>query len=153
MRRRVAKITPKGYRVVRPSNDIHPASRSSSYPVSTIVPAMTELFSGIPETDAAGAADLMAAGALMVDIREADEWEEVRIPGAIFKPLSEINGWFEELPRDRTVILQCRSGNRSAMAAAALMREADMNNVVNLTGGIIAWHQAGLPIDLDPLPH
>jgi rhodanese-related sulfurtransferase len=33
------------------------------------------------------------------------------------------------------------------------MREADMNNVVNLTGGIIAWHQAGLPIDLEPLPH
>lgn len=114
---------------------------------------MTELFSGVPEADATEAADLIAAGALMVDIREADEWEEVRIPGAEFKPLSEINDWFEDLPRDRTVILQCRSGNRSAMAAAALIREAGMDNVVNLTGGIIAWHQAGLPIDLDPLPH
>jgi rhodanese-related sulfurtransferase len=130
-----------------------PAQSGIEDGVSTIVPAMTELFGGVPETDAAEAADLMAAGALMVDIREADEWEEVRIPGAIFKPLSEINDWFEELPRDRTVILQCRSGNRSAMAAAALIREAGMKTVVNLTGGIIAWHQAGHPIDLEPLPH
>ena len=114
---------------------------------------MTDLFSGTPETDPTGAAELMAAGAMMVDIREADEWEEVRIPGAEFRPLSEINDWYEELPRDQTVILQCRSGNRSAMATAALIQQAGLKNVVNLTGGIIAWHQAGLPIDLDPLPH
>ncbi|HKZ30342.1 MAG TPA: rhodanese-like domain-containing protein [Acidimicrobiia bacterium] len=114
---------------------------------------MTDLFGRIPEADPAEATDLLAAGALLVDIREADEWEEVRIPGAEFLPLSEINDWHEELPRDRTVILQCRSGNRSAMATAALIREAGMDNVINLAGGIIAWHQAGLPIDLEPLPH
>lgn len=117
-----------------------------------MVPAMTDLFSGVPETDPLEATGLMAGGALMVDIREADEWEEVRIPGAEFKPLSEINDWFDSLPRDRTVILQCRSGNRSAMAVAALMR-VGMDNLLNLAGGIIAWHQAGLPIDLEPLPH
>ena len=114
---------------------------------------MTDLFGDVPETDPGDATNLMAEGALMVDIREADEWEEVRIPGAVFKPLSEINEWFDSLPRDRTVILQCRSGNRSAMAVAALMREAGMDNLLNLAGGIIAWHQAGLPIDLEPLPH
>ncbi|MDH3261050.1 MAG: rhodanese-like domain-containing protein [Acidimicrobiia bacterium] len=114
---------------------------------------MTDLFEGVPETDPREATALMAAGALMVDIREADEWEEVRIPGAEFRPLSEINDWYEALPRDRTIILQCRSGNRSAMATASLMREAGMDNVLNLAGGIIAWHQAGLPIDLEPLPH
>ena len=104
---------------------------------------MTDLFGGVPETHPQEATDLMDAGALMVDIREADEWEEVRIPGADFRPLSEINEWFEDLPRDRTVILQCRSGNRSAMATSALIRQAGMDNVVNLAGGIIAWHQAG----------
>ena len=114
---------------------------------------MTDLFGDVPETDPGEATTLIAGGALMVDIREADEWEEVRIPGAVFKPLSEINDWFDSLPRDRTVILQCRSGNRSAMAVAALMREAGMDNLLNLAGGIIAWHQAGLPIDLEPLPH
>ena len=120
---------------------------------STIVSAVTDLFTGIPETHPHEAKELMAAGSLMVDIREADEWEEVRIPGAEFKPLSEINDWHEGLPRDRTVILQCRSGNRSAMATSALIRQAGMDNVVNLAGGIIAWHRAGLPIDLNPLPH
>ncbi len=114
---------------------------------------MTDLFGGVPETHPQEATDLMAGGALMVDIREADEWEEVRIPEAEFRPLSEINEWYEDLPRDRTVILQCRSGNRSAMATAALIRQAGMDNVVNLAGGIVAWHQAGLPIDLQPLPH
>ena len=114
---------------------------------------MTDLFSGVPETHPKEAADLMADGSLMIDIREADEWEEVRIPGAEFRPLSEINDWYEDLPRDRTVILQCRSGNRSAMATAALISQAGMGNVVNLAGGIIAWHQAGMPIDLMPLPH
>jgi len=114
---------------------------------------MTDLFGGVPETTPQDATELIAAGALMVDIREAEEWEEVRIPGAEFRPLSEINEWFGDLPRDRTVILQCRSGNRSAMATAALMQQAGMDNVVNLAGGIIAWYQAGLPIDLEPLPH
>jgi rhodanese-related sulfurtransferase len=118
-----------------------------------MVPAMTELFAGVPETYPQEASDLIAAGALMVDIREADEWEEVRIPGAEFRPLSEINDWYEDLPRNRTVILQCRSGNRSAMATAALIQQAGMNNVVNLAGGIVAWHRTGLPIDLEPLPH
>jgi len=116
-------------------------------------PGMSNLFDGVPEAGPLEARDLMETGALMVDIREADEWEEVRIPGAEFRPLSEINDWYETLPRDRTVILQCRSGNRSAVATAALIRQAGMDNVVNLGGGIIAWHQEGLPIDLSPLPH
>jgi len=114
---------------------------------------MTDLFGGVPEIDPHEATALMAGGALMLDIREADEWEEVRIPGAEFRPLSEINDWYEDLPRGRTIILQCRSGNRSAMATASLIRDAGMDNVLNLAGGIIAWHQAGLPIDLQPLPH
>jgi rhodanese-related sulfurtransferase len=114
---------------------------------------MPELFPGIPEITPQEAITSMADGAIMLDIREADEWEEVRIPGSRFQPLSEINDWFEALPRDRTIILQCRSGNRSAMATSALIRQAGMDNVVNLSGGIIAWHQAGLPIDLEPLPH
>ncbi len=114
---------------------------------------MEPLITGIPEAGPHEAAQLLEEGGMMVDIREADEWEEVRIPGAVFKPMSEINDWYAALPRDRTVVLQCRSGNRSALAAAALIQQAGFDNVVNLTGGIIAWHHAGLPIDIDPLPH
>ncbi len=114
---------------------------------------MKPLITGIPEATPQDAARLLDEGAVMVDIREADEWEEVRIPGAEFKPMSAINDWYESLPRTRTVILQCRSGNRSALATAALIQQAGFENVVNLAGGIIAWHQAGLPIDLGVPPH
>lgn len=114
---------------------------------------MNPLIRGIPEAGPREAARLIEDGAAMIDIREADEWEEVRIPGAEFKPMSSINDWYEGLPRDQTIILQCRSGNRSAIAVAALIQQAGFTNVMNLTGGIIAWHQAGLPIDLGPPPH
>lgn len=90
---------------------------------------------------------MVEAGALLIDIREWDEWEMIRIPGAEFKPLSAIQEWFEDLPRDRDIILQCRSGNRSAQATQALINQAGFDRVFNLTGGIIAWHSASLPVD------
>ena len=90
-------------------------------------------------------------GALLVDIRELREWETIRIPGAEFKPLSEMQEWFEDLPRDRDIILQCRSGNRSAQATQALISQAGFDRVFNLSGGIIAWHSAELPVDRSQL--
>lgn len=90
---------------------------------------------------------LVAQGALLIDIRERNEWDESRIGGADFKPMSEINGWYEDLPRDRTVILYCRSGARSAQAVHALTTQAEFTNVVNMTGGIISWAAAQLPIE------
>ncbi len=95
---------------------------------------------------------LLAAGATLIDIRESDEWREARIPGASFHPLSEINQWYETLPEDRPVILYCRSGQRSAMATQALIHQAGFDNVLNLSGGIVAWAEAGLDIDTDPPP-
>ena len=86
-------------------------------------------------------------GALLVDIRELKEWQTIRIPGAEFKPLSDMQQWFQDLPRDRDIILQCRSGNRSAQATQALIEQAGFDRVFNLTGGLIAWHSANLPVD------
>jgi rhodanese-related sulfurtransferase len=90
---------------------------------------------------------LVDEGALLVDIRELEEWQAGRIPGAEFKPLSTINDWWPDLPVDRTVVLYCRSGNRSAHAVNALVSQVGRTNVLNLTGGIIAWDRAGLPVD------
>lgn len=87
--------------------------------------------------------DLVADGALLVDIRERNEWDESRIAGAEFKPMSTINDWWTDLPRDRTVVLYCRSGNRSAHAVHALVGQGGMDNVLNLTGGILAWAASG----------
>lgn len=91
--------------------------------------------------------DLLTEGALLVDIREQNEWDEARIAGAEFKPMSAIDEWWADLPRDRTVVLYCRSGNRSAHATNALMGQAGMDNVLNLTGGILAWAASGREIE------
>ncbi len=95
---------------------------------------------------------MIEEGALLIDIREVDEWQAMRIPGADFKPLSQIQEWFEDLPRDVDIILQCRSGNRSAHATHALINQADFERVYNLSGGLIAWHSANLPVDRGPAP-
>jgi rhodanese-related sulfurtransferase len=90
---------------------------------------------------------MVADGAALIDIREQNEWDEARIPGAELKPMSSINDWYQDLPRDRTVILYCRSGQRSAQAVHALVTQAEFDNVLNMTGGIIAWAEAQLPIE------
>lgn len=95
---------------------------------------------------------MLRDGALLIDIREQQEWEQMRIPGAQFKPLSQIQSWFEDLPRDQDIILQCRSGSRSAQATDALIRQAGFDRVFNLTGGLIAWHSAALPVEHGPAP-
>lgn len=95
----------------------------------------------------AEAMDLVKRGeAVVVDVREPDEWAEARIPGARHIPLAQVLDRADELPTDRLVILQCRSGNRSQMAAEALV-ETGHEQVANLAGGIGAWARAGLPVE------
>lgn len=101
----------------------------------------------VPEATPEEAARLLEEGALLVDVRERLEWDRARIPGAELRPLSAVHGWWESLPRHRTVILYCRSGSRSAQLAQALVTQAGFDNVLNLTGGIIAWAEAGLEVE------
>ena len=105
----------------------------------------------VPAVDPTEAHDLIAGGAILIDVREQNEWDQVRIPGADLKPMSQINEWYEALPRDTEIIFQCRSGARSAQVVNALITQADFDNVTNLTGGIIAWSHAELPVDSDPV--
>ncbi|GIW26646.1 MAG: transferase [Meiothermus sp.] len=88
--------------------------------------------------------------ALFVDVREPEEFAQVRIEGAELIPLSEFGGRFSEIPKNQPVVLYCRSGNRSAQAAAWLSAKG-YSNLLNLDGGIMAWYQAGLPLDTAPL--
>ncbi len=101
----------------------------------------------IPSVSVDDVAGLIADGAELIDIREQNEWDEARIPGAALKPMSSINAWYQDLPRDHTVIIYCRSGQRSAQAVHALVTQAGFDNVLNMTGGIIAWADAQLPIE------
>ena len=75
---------------------------------------------------------------IVVDVREPQEYQISRIAGSVLIPLGEIPQRHGEIDRNRLVVCQCRSGVRSAKAAAFL-RSAGFPRVVNLTGGILAW--------------
>jgi rhodanese-related sulfurtransferase len=100
----------------------------------------------VPTIDVEEAARRIAGGALLIDVREQDEWDEARVPGAVHKPIGLINDWWQDLPSDRDIVVLCRSGSRSAQVVNALTAQAGMNNVWNLAGGIVAWAKAGQPV-------
>lgn len=92
---------------------------------------------------------LDAGKAFMIDVREQDEWDAARIEGTVLAPLSQMpQAWDElELPKDKTIIVQCKSGGRSGRVCEFVGPTAkDGQSVVNLAGGIMAWHQAGYPV-------
>ncbi len=103
-----------------------------------------------PKVAEAAPADAAAAvrdgDAVLVDVREANEWRAGRAHGAIHIPLADLPGRIGELPRDKPVYLICASGNRSGKAAAFLSREG-FADPINVRGGTSAWARAGLPID------
>lgn len=93
---------------------------------------------------AAEAAALVDAGALLLDVREGHEWRAGHAPAARHVPLSQLAHRMRELPVGRPIVTVCRSGARSARAAALLAREG--RDVSNLAGGMHAWARAGLPV-------
>lgn len=80
----------------------------------------------------------------LVDVRGLSEWQEGRIPGAQHLMLGTLPGRLSEIPRDKPVLLQCRSGARSAIAASVL-QAGGIKEVINLSGGYIRWREEGLP--------
>ncbi len=80
----------------------------------------------------------------LVDVRTPAEFQEGFIPGAIQISLQELQQKMGRIPKDRPVIVYCRSGNRSAFAANLLM-QAGYEEVYDL-GGIVDWARAGLPV-------
>ena len=74
----------------------------------------------------------------VLDVREPHEYEINRIPGSTLIPLGDLPERFTELDANREIVCQCKSGMRSARAAAFL-REHGFKNVKNLKGGILAW--------------
>ncbi|BDZ55733.1 rhodanese-like domain-containing protein [Agromyces marinus] len=86
------------------------------------------------------------ADAFILDVREDDELARARLEDARHIPLGELVERLDEVPRDRTVYVLCHVGGRSAQAAQYL--EAQGVDAVNITGGIVEWHRAGLPVTM-----
>ena len=106
---------------------------------------LKNLFSKPCQTvSAAQAAALADDGAVLLDVREPHEWQASHAPRARHIPLGQLARRVAELPERRAVVTVCRSGARSARAAAMLARTG--REVSNLAGGMRAWARAGLPV-------
>ena len=88
---------------------------------------------------------MVEEGAQLVDVRADHEWEAGRIAGARHVPLPELPQRTGELDQDRPVVIYCRGGNRSSMAAAALT-DAGFD-AVKLSEGIVGWSEGDLPLE------
>jgi DMSO/TMAO reductase YedYZ molybdopterin-dependent catalytic subunit len=108
-----------------------------------VVREATPQAAAAPEVGARAAAALLDAGALMLDVREPDEWRAGHVAQAWLLPMGQVARHRSDLPRDRRIVVACRSGGRSAAVAEAL--RAWGFDAVNLSGGMSAWAAAGLP--------
>jgi glyoxylase-like metal-dependent hydrolase (beta-lactamase superfamily II)/rhodanese-related sulfurtransferase len=82
---------------------------------------------------------------LVLDVRSAGEWVQGHIDGALNLPLSQLADRLDELPSDRSLVVHCAGGYRSAIAASLLRREG-LQRVADLVGGIGAWESAQLVV-------
>lgn len=87
---------------------------------------------------------MLESGALLLDVREPEEWWAGHAPGALHIPLGELAERLEELPDDVSFVVVCRSGARSRLACEALAGIGA--NGVNLAGGMQAWAASGGPV-------
>ncbi|MHB8178168.1 MAG: rhodanese-like domain-containing protein [Vulcanimicrobiaceae bacterium] len=100
----------------------------------------------LPEVTPTQAQAHLADGALLLDVRELNEWEAARVEGALHIPLGELPKRFRELPAGRAIICICHSGSRSGKAQRFLLSAINKQAVYNLTGGILRWSSEGLPL-------
>ena len=101
----------------------------------------------IENVDVARAKQVLADGGLLLDVREDSEWDAGHAATAQHVALSSVPDVIAELPRDRVIVVVCRSGGRSTRAGNYLLEQGF--DAVNLEGGMIAWHEAGAPIVSD----
>jgi len=105
--------------------------------------------SQIDEIDPADVQPLVGNGAVIVDVRETEEVEQGKLPGAIHVPRGHLESRIEGSAPDRgqRVVVYCASGNRSALAAKTLRDDLGYTNVASMTGGITLWKDRGYDVE------
>jgi phage shock protein E len=83
---------------------------------------------------------------VILDVREQSEYDAGHIPGVTLIPMNTVPNRLNEIPKDKPVIVTCRSGNRSGQVTDFL-RQQGYTNVHNMTGGLNAWQQAGYQVE------
>lgn len=98
----------------------------------------------VPRISPIDALQRQREGALLIDVREPEEWQSGHAPNAQHLPLGQLTQQLSSLPRGREILFICRSGNRSGRATA-YARAAGLI-ATNISGGMHAWVAAGLPV-------
>lgn len=86
-----------------------------------------------------------------IDVRTPEEYAGGHAARAVNIPLDTLTSSLDKLEKNEPVYLICQTGNRSKKAAV-MLKDAGFNNVLNITGGTVAWQAAGLPMENKP-PH
>jgi len=84
-------------------------------------------------------------GAQFIDVRQPEEYAQGHARGAVLRPLGELSSWVGTLKQEQPVVLICRSGNRSQIAAEALQKRG-FKTLLNIQGGTPAWADDALPM-------
>jgi len=109
---------------------------------------LRQIKSRIDEVDPSQVRDGLGNGAVVIDVREPEEWGTGHIPGAKHVPKSFLESRIEGAAgRDDHIILYCQSGNRSAWAARTLIDDLGYENVESMTGGITLWKDRGYDVE------
>jgi rhodanese-related sulfurtransferase len=104
----------------------------------------------VPEIDIDALESLLSSGAVVVDVREDDEYADGHVSGAVHIPLGTVPERFEEIPVDRPVYVICARGSRSARAVEFLRTKGV--DAVNVAGGTLAWTNSDRPVTTGTQP-
>ncbi len=128
-----------------------PQSSAAPQPAAPTQPTVaSQSATSLPaEISVAEAATKRDAGAFILDVRQPDEWNEVHIPGATLIPLDQLEQRMNEVPRDKEVVVVCRSGNRSK-PGRDLLKSAGYTLVTSVSGGMNEWSAGGYPTATGP---
>src|SRR5437588_7942620 len=111
---------------------------------------LRQIKSRIDEVDPAAVREQVGNGAVIVDVREPEEWSAGHIPGAKHVPKSYLESRIEGAVPDRSqpVVLYCASGNRSAWAARTLIEDLGYEHVESMNGGFTLWKDRGYDVEV-----
>lgn len=102
---------------------------------------------GLPgEISAAEAYGMYQNGAYVLDVRTQEEWNEYHAPNTTLIPLDQLPARLNEVPRDRQIVVVCRSGNRSQQGRDILLN-VGFTQVTSMRGGLNEWRASGYPIE------
>lgn len=107
------------------------------------IPALDPLYADIRRRDP-------VRPALLLDVRERNEFMSVRIEGSLFIPMSQLGVRHQDIPKDRPIMVICASGSRSVGATSYLL-SAGWADVGSVAGGIDTWERMGLPVKRGPV--